>query len=81
MHTDKHTQTPPSNEEVFYNDICSLITNLLIDNKNYYNSVYKTNSYNCLYYSEEVKQLIRDTQSRARFILERLNNSKHLINL
>lgn len=60
-------------EDIFYNRIYRLIDNLLIKNKNYDNSFYRGNS---MY---PTTSLLEDTKERAKYILEEMENMKHLL--
>lgn len=63
-------------EQVFYNEIRTLIYNLLINNVNYRGTYYFNDSS-----WDNTRKVIDDTQDRARFILEKMEEIKHLINL
>lgn len=63
-------------EEIFYNGIYSFINNLLIDNPNYTNNQYFDNGISDL---SNTRKLIEDTKGRAKYILERVKETKHLI--
>jgi len=63
----------PSPEDVFLNDVRTLITNLLIDNPNYKNGYYVKDGYSSF------STLLEDTKERANYILERISQIEHLI--
>lgn len=65
-------------EEIFYNHIKKVITNLLIDNPNYKNGYYH---YEGCPGSGMKGDLLKDTKEHASYILKELENTKHLINL
>lgn len=59
-------------EEIFLEHITTLINNLLIKNINYDNGYYhKEGKY--------ISDVIGDTKERAIYILEEIENTKHLI--
>jgi hypothetical protein len=60
----------PTPEQVFLENIIRTITNLLINNPNY------TNTY---YHGKCAFEVITDTQERARHILDKIEQIKHLI--
>lgn len=59
-----------SAEELFYDGIYTLVSNLLINNVNYKNGYHHGGS---------VGDLIDHTKERASYILERMEHTKHLI--
>lgn len=63
-----------SSEEIFYNDIKTLINNLFIDNPNYKNHYYFKDSD-----TKNTLRLIKDTKDRAKYIIDRMEQTKHLI--
>lgn len=65
---------PQQDSDIFFNNIRSLINNLLINNVNYSNNYY-LNDFGFSTY----KKVIFDTQKRAKYILERMESNKHLI--
>ena len=74
--TQLHRRFQQSNEIIFYDKLKTLITNLLISNKNYTNGYYSNHSWD-----HDVHGLVRDTQERARYILNTMDEIKHLIDL
>jgi hypothetical protein len=58
--------------QLFYDDVVRLITNLLIDNVNYRNGHYANKS---------AYELRVDVIERSKYILEKLEQEKHLIGL
>ncbi len=64
--------------EIFYNDIYSLINNLLINNKNYTNGYYSA-LYDYNSRTQPFNKLLEDTKERAKYILDRMESEKHLI--
>lgn len=60
--------------DVFIKEIKTLITNLLITNKNYNGTYYMDN--NNRY---EFHRLLTDTKERANFILNRIDELDHLV--
>ncbi len=64
----------PTPEEIFLNDVRSLIKNLLIDNPNYKGDYYfqESDIMNTL-------KLMKDTKERAAYILERIDRIEHLV--
>ena len=59
-----------SPEEIFLKDIRTLINNLLINNVNYTNGYYGFN---------DTYKVIKDTQDRAKYILDRIDAIDHLV--
>jgi len=59
--------TPP--EDVFFNSVASMIKEILIDNVNY-----KTG-----HYHETGNCMISDTKARAQWVLDKMDDWKHLI--
>lgn len=59
-------------EDIFLNEIKTLIRNLLIDNPNYKNHYYS-------YDYTGLSLMITDTKDRANYILERIEHIEHLI--
>ena len=68
---------PLKQEEIFYNDIKTLIENLLINNKNYRNDYYYDKYRGTFDYSK----LLDDIKESSEYILERMEREKHLIGL
>ena len=63
-----------SPEQIFYDDITKLIKNLLVENPNYTNGYYHKDGRN-------IFNLYTDTKERAKYILEKMDDWKHLINI
>ena len=61
----------PSPEDIFLNDVKSLIQNLLINNPNYKSDYYSWN--------HETRRVVNDTKERATYMLERIDSIKHLV--
>ncbi len=66
----KHRKMPEP-EEIFLNGIKTLLKNLLITNVNYTNGHYP--------YSCSTIRMIADTKERAGYILERIEETEHLV--
>lgn len=58
----------PKPEEIFLNEMKSMITNFLIEDINYRNGHY-----------ENVYDIIRSNKNKAKYILEKMYSMKHLI--
>ena len=70
--TESTNENRPKPEQVFYSHTATLIKNLFIDNVNYTNGYYSRLSY---------FELISQFKEKARYILETMEDEKHLINL
>jgi hypothetical protein len=66
----KTTRKPLQNEELFLENLVTIINNLLINNINYKNRYYL---------NKNICDLIDDTKERAQFILDKIKQTKHLI--
>jgi hypothetical protein len=69
----KHRKVPEP-EEIFLNGIKTLLKNLLITNVNYTNGYYARG-----FTWNTINELITDTQERAGYILERIEQTEHLV--
>ena len=61
-----------SESELFLRDINGVIKNLLITNINYSNNYYS---------SEDIWEFMKDTIERAKYVLNRIDQLKHLLGM
>jgi len=73
-HSVRRSRSSP--EDIFLQNIKSLINNLLIDNPNYKNDYYFKDSN-----TMGTFDLIKDTKERAKYILERIDEIDHLVKM
>jgi len=59
-------------ENLFVDSVVILIKNLLIDNPNYKNGYYYNND-------RTIFDLIEDTKERSKYILQKIDEMKHLV--
>ncbi len=68
--TDIMPRKPVVPEQIFYDHIYNLISDLLITNVNYRNSYY---------HDKSILDFKNDTMERARYVLTQMDSTKHLI--
>lgn len=61
-------------EQIFLRDVKTLIKNLLIDNPNYSNGYYQREGW-------DRPNLLKDTKERAQYILDRIDQTSHLVTM